>query len=289
MLYYTLVLISVIMFGGQFFFNRMYQQACGSSLRTSFVFTFFTSLTGASALFILNGFHFHTTPFTLLVAFFMAINTILFSFFAIKSLGMINLSLFSVFSMMGGMALPFITGILCFGEELTVAKSVCFALVAVSIAFTFDRNGQKGGGIYYFGIFLFNGMSGVLSMIFNRFGYDKASAADVSVLSALFRVVISAVALVIIRASKKQPEKLRLTAKTGLSLVLCGIFSIVANYLLLIALKHIPGSMQYPMVTGGVMIVSTVLGFFTSKKPRMKDVVSVAIAFSGILALLLKI
>ena len=66
-----------------------------------------------------------------------------------------------------------------------------------------------------------------------------------------------------------------------------GILNKVANYMLLIALAHVPASTQYPMVTGGVMIVSTILGFFTAKKPSKKEIISVALSFAGIMALVL--
>ena len=61
----------------------------------------------------------------------------------------------------------------------------------------------------------------------------------------------------------------------------------IANYLLLIGLDKIPASAQYPMVTGGVMIISTVICFFTDQKPTKKNVASVALSFAGILALVL--
>ena len=66
-----------------------------------------------------------------------------------------------------------------------------------------------------------------------------------------------------------------------------GILNKVANYMLLIALAHVPASTQYPMVTGGVMIVSTILGFFTAKKPSKKEIISVALSFAGIMALVI--
>ena len=59
----------------------------------------------------------------------------------------------------------------------------------------------------------------------------------------------------------------------------------IANLLLLIALMHLPASVQYPMVTGGVMIVSTAICFFGKKKPSKKELISVSLAFLGMLAL----
>ena len=59
----------------------------------------------------------------------------------------------------------------------------------------------------------------------------------------------------------------------------------IANLLLVIALAHVDASVQYPMVTGGVMIVSTAICFFGKKKPQKKELISVALAFLGMLAL----
>ncbi len=287
MFYYLLVILAVIMFGAQFFFNGIYSRENGSSIRSSFTFTFFTNIIGATVLFMFSGFSLKVTPFTALIALLRSANSILFSYFAIKSLGIINLSLFSVFSMIGGMTLPFVAGIVAFNEKLTFAKIICFAFIALAMVFTVDRNGKKGGWLYYLGVFITNGMSGVLSMIFNNLDFPKSSAADLSVLSAMFSIAISGITLLFLLRAQKHRGKIPFSKKTVLSLAMCGTLSIIANYILLIALKHVPGSMQYPLVTGGVMIVSTLIGFFTSKKPTKKHVLSVGISFVGILALLL--
>ena len=59
----------------------------------------------------------------------------------------------------------------------------------------------------------------------------------------------------------------------------------MANFLLVIALAHVDASVQYPMVTGGTMIVSTLLSFFGDKKPNWKEILSIVFAFLGMLAL----
>ena len=68
---------------------------------------------------------------------------------------------------------------------------------------------------------------------------------------------------------------------------LYGVVNKVANFLLVIALAHVDVSVQYPMVTGGTMIISTLLCYLGDKKPSKKEVVSVIFAFIGMLALFL--
>ena len=59
------------------------------------------------------------------------------------------------------------------------------------------------------------------------------------------------------------------------------------DYDALLALSHVDASVQYPMVTGGVMIVSTLLCLFGPKKPSRRELLSVLIGFAGMLALFL--
>ena len=69
--------------------------------------------------------------------------------------------------------------------------------------------------------------------------------------------------------------------------MLNGAINKAANFLLVLALMHVDSSAEYPMVTGGVIIVSTVLCFFGEKKPTKRELVSVLLAFAGLMALFL--
>ena len=66
-----------------------------------------------------------------------------------------------------------------------------------------------------------------------------------------------------------------------------GVLNRVANFLLVIALAHVDTSVQYPMVTGGVMIVSTLVCCFGKNKPKKKEIISVVLSFAGLVILFL--
>ena len=66
-----------------------------------------------------------------------------------------------------------------------------------------------------------------------------------------------------------------------------GALNRVANFLLVVALVHLDASVQSPLVTGGVMIVSTFICILQGTKPSRKELLSVAVAFLGMLALFL--
>lgn len=282
-MYYALIILSVVMFGGCFALNDAYRKKRGSSIKISLQFSFVGSLVGFVFLMIVNGLKFEFTPFTLIMAILASINGFAFTFCSFKALDRINLSLYSLFSMLGGMVLPFLQGILFYGEKITVAKAVCFLFITVALVLTVEKGEKKQGTIYYVLVFVLNGMSGVLSKIFAESNLPKTSAIGYTNLMSVCSVVISGILLLTI--SKKGAEN------NGFSLVgtsICaasGISNRVANLVLVVALAHVDASVQYPMVTGGVMIVSTLICFFGKNKPSKKEVLSIVIAFIGLLLL----
>lgn len=281
-MYYGLIILSVVMFGGCFALNDVYRKQRGSSLKISLQFTLISSFAALIILLAANGFKFEFTAFTLIMALIASVNGKLFTFCGFKALGLINLSLYSLFSMLGGMVLPFLQGIIFYNEKITLAKIICFALIFLALLLTVEKGEKKRGTIFYIGIFVLNGMSGVISKIFTSAPFEKTSATGYSILTALCSVLLSAAILPFFKNTENTPKN---TASSVAVASANGIINRVANLLLVIALAHVDASVQYPMVTGGVMIVSTLICFFGKNKPSKKEVLSVAVAFIGLLLL----
>lgn len=287
--YYALIMLTTLLFGANFICKDLYRRERGSNVVISLQYTLISCSISTLLFIAMNGFRFDCTWFLFILALVGAVNSFLFSFCTFKSLGIINLSLYSLFSMLGGMVLPFLQGIIFFGEAVTVANLICFLLIVLALAITVERGGhKKGGTIYYIGVFILNGMSGVLAKILNAAPFEKGNAPAVSysVLSGFLSLLISG--LLLLYFTEKHPEKLPpMSVKSNVICASSGVINRVANYLLMIALLHVPSSVQYPMVTGGVMIVSTLACFIMKNKPSKKEVISVAIAFVALLILVL--
>lgn len=282
MQYYLLIVLSVVMFGGCFALNDVYRRMRGSGVKISLQFSLTSSIAGLIFLIFLNGLKLEFTLFTLIMAVLTAVNGFGFTYCAFKALGSINLSLYSLFSMLGGMVLPFVQGIVFYNESITVAKIVCFVFICVALLLTIEKGERKKGTIYYIGIFTLNGMSGVLSKIYASAPFEKASPEGYSILTTLCTIVISAFLLVVFYRKEKTSSH-NLPA-IGISAI-GGITNRLANLWLVVALAHVDASVQYPMVTGGVMIVSTIISYLSKNKPSKKEVLSVAVAFIGLILL----
>ena len=283
LLYYALIILSVVMFGGCFTLNDVYRKIRGSSIKISLQFSLVGSLAGFIVLIFANGLSFEFTPFTLIMAILTSINGFAFTFCSFKALDRINLSLYSLFSMLGGMMLPFLQGILFYGEKMSLAKLLCFLFITVALMLTVEKGERKKGTIYYVCIFVLNGMSGVLSKFFAESTFPKASATGYTNLTSVCSVAISGVLLLVL--SKKHPKESRFSLAGATVSAVAGITNKIANLVLVIALAHVDASVQYPMVTGGVMIVSTLICFFGKNKPSKKEILSIIVAFIGLLLL----
>lgn len=282
-MYYAMVMAAVVMFGLQFFCNQQYERECKSGLSSSMMFIFGGAVAGLVVLLAVNGFRWEFTPFTLFMASLAAVDGMVFNFCSLKALGKINLSLYSLFSMLGGMVLPFCLGVFFFDEQFTLGKAICLVAVIIALTLSVEKGESKGGLIYYIGVFVFNGLSGVIAKFFQASDLPKTSEAAYSVWTAVMTALFSGVILLF--AVRKSPIKLN--AKAVVSMAGNGILNRVANFLLLLSLAYLPASVQYPMITGGVMIVSTIIGYFTPNKPKAREWISLALSFAGIMALVL--
>ena len=294
MWYYLLILVSIAMFGAGFGLQDLYRKRRGSGIRISMESACIGGAAGLIVLLFINGFSFSVTGFTVLMAALSAINSLLFTFCAFKALDYINLSLFSVFTMLGGMVLPFLQGILFYGEAFTLPKIICVIFICAALLCTVEKGEKKRGIFFYIGIFVLNGMSGVISKLYIESELPKLDAAGYSVWCAVAVVVLSGICWFVLSYKERKAqdstapkiEKPALWQSYGIG-ALQGSINRVANFLLVLALAHVDASVQYPMVTGGTMIVSTIISFFGEKKPSLREIISVVLAFSGMLALFL--
>lgn len=281
-MYYLLIIFSTIMLGLEFFFNKMYQQSEGSSVEKALIFSMGTAIIKAVVMFIVNGFTFEFTWFSLAVSIVLAINSILFYIAVFLIMPRINLSFYSLITMLGGMLLPFIGGICLWNEPLTVKKLISIVIISFSLFIGVDLAIDRKSLKYCFFVFVLNGIAGIISKWHQSSTNISVSSSGLMLLES---IVIFVICYIIMIFSDKNKLKL-INIKVSL-LSMCG-FSLMtglANLLLLIALIHIAASVQYPMITGGTIIVSTIICFFKRERITYKNIISASLALIATLLL----
>lgn len=277
MMYYLLLVFSSVLFSFQFLFNKKFEEEYGTSLASAMTFLLYSSVVGGVLLFLTAAFcgGVSFSLFSLCIAVLYSLNSIAYVVVSNRAFETVNLALYSVFAMLGGMLLPALYGVLFRGESLTAGRLICFALMGVSMLFTVDFGGGSGSGMLYAAVFILNGLSGVLSVI------HQSSADAVDSISFLFisRGISALLALVFFALKPKSFPKPTCNGVgcSALYAVFCG----VGNLLVLISLKHVEASVQYPLVTGGVMLMSLVISLTRKERVGYKDVISTLTAFAS--------
>lgn len=271
-MYYLLITFSALLFSLQFLFHSKYQDENGSSWNASLVFLLYTSIVGLLLLLFLNKLKLKITLFSAAVAFVYSIVSIALNYSSIKALEYANLSVYSIFSMIGGMLLPFIYGLFC-GEECKPLRIACCILIAISVIMTVNTGkDSKKAFKYYIGVFLLNGMVGVISKFHQSFSTYCTDSASFLMLTKIITVIF-VIALIVAFDEKR----FMISKKSFIYCVENSVCNSIGNLVLLVALLHLPASVQYPMVTGGVIVFSIMID-----KLRRMPISKRAISAAGI-------
>lgn len=252
---YLILILAAFLFAVQFLFNQQYRSLKGEGLDATMTFSLYTSAISFVILFVLGGFRLHITWFSLLIAVLYASVCLLSSYAGLKAFGTANLSVYSIFMMLGGMLLPFAYGILFANEALSFAKALSILLICTAVGCSFEK-GTEGKNAYrfYAAIFVLNGLVGVLSKI-------HLSVPSLAVDSYSFMATIQLALLVMclfycLITRQGIPKQ---SGKLYLCLSGYAVCNGIGNLFCQIALTSLPASVQYPIITGGVMVFSTLI------------------------------
>lgn len=275
-MYYLMITLSALIFALQFMMNDGYQKESGSGWNSSLKLSLYTSIVGFAALFAINNFKLSISAFSIVVASVYSLVCILLNYSTVKALMHANLSVYSVFSMIGGMILPFIYGLLC-GEEFKTIRILCCILISASIAINAGKgDSSKKAFKYYMAVFILNGMVGVISKFHQSYPEYCVDSADFLMISKIITAILSVI-LIVLSKEKNFAVSIKAFGYSAGSAVL----NSVANLLLLIALLKLPASVQYPIVTGGVIVFSTIIDIVRKTKLKKREIIAAFIAFAA--------
>ena len=303
--YYILLVIAVVLFSIQFVFSKLYQKQRGNGFFVAMMSNVIVCVGMIPFYFILNGAKVELTSFSLLMAFAFALCGILCNFAGLKVLAVANLSVYSMFLMLGGMLIPLIYGFFV-GEKLTILKAVAIILVIAALALTFKKgDGSKRKSNYamigYILIFLTNGLVGVCTFAHQKSQFDTVSASGFLLLAAIVRLLVSLLMILvngIYRHSKKVKiqtdgavvDKNAMLKSWLISIaVMLGYAAVngTAQLLSTHTAAYVEAGVQSTIATGGCIFLSAVLGLLFHEKITKKTFLSLLLALSGVVLIML--
>lgn len=271
---YLLLIAAAMLYAIQFIFNQKFQQSRGDGCDSALMFQMNVAIVGGCLMLILNHFHIKVTLFSGIMAMLYAVDIILYIYFSMKAFANANLSVYSIFAMLGGMILPMIYGIVFCDEGVTVAKVISCVLITLSLMLTFEKASSSKRCVgYYLAVFICNGMMAVISKIHQS---NAAQCTDSRSFVAMTYAFVFCIALVWYGVRNRKmvllmPKEFALSSGYAVCNGLAEMFC-------LIALTKLPASVQYPMITGGVILFSTVVSAVMEKHRSLKSICSAVIA-----------
>ena len=320
-IYYILLFVSALIFSLQFLITRQYQRRNGTGFVSSVRLSLFAYLAIALFFFIkgsitMGQINFGFSWFTLLMTLLVSVVGLSCVYMGIKVLAVGDMSIYSVFMMLGSLLLPSLVGLIFYGEELTPIKGIAFVCMFSAIVLSVSSIDKSKltlkAFLYYVGIFVMNGMIGVIFTIHQNqpsltagaiLGSDGTYSINNDVFMTwygLSMVILCAVVyavLFVVSKIKKAPELIAVTQEesTGesavkaftISLVFAALYGLcngLGDYF--IALATQPGalgsSVTFPIINGGTIIFSTVSGMiFYKEKLKPLTVISILLVIAS--------
>ncbi len=306
MINYLYLLCAVVLMALQFSLNKFYQSQNGSGIMTSLLYTTLSGLATGVIFFIINGCTLHVTPFSFLCAVGISLLCLGYSLLGFKIFALGNFSVFSMFLMLGGMLLPFLYGMFFLGDAagaaplslvmriigtLLLILSMVFPLMDKSEGEDAARSKQKKAlfVLLCLLVFFMNGFVSIISKLHQiEDTYPITDNNSFVFLTNTLNGMFSALILFVLVLKNKTLPKLNDACKpVTLALVVIG-YALCngVSYLLQLtaAASDMPASVQYPMMTGGSVVLTALAGYFffhetQSKKARIGTVLAFAATF----------
>lgn len=294
---YILVILSCLFSSCQMGFSKAYSAKYGSGMRAVYRNSVLSGLVfvvimGVKDLITKNPFE--MTGFSFVMAIIFALINAVCIIFLFGGFKHGEVSKVTLFTNLGSLMIPTIFGFFYSGEKVTVGKIICLALITVALFFNLDfkaKGSSKKAVLYYIVIFIMNGLAGVTMVIHqkNVWGFTPTNEDDLTTMIMFLYALMCLCVLGYLYGF--MPVKKEDTGKVE-NMPLCialsggnGLLYGIATLLSTVALADIATSVQYPLLTGGGVVLGGIVGLVFGEKINWKFAVSCALVILGTIAL----
>lgn len=293
-MHYLLLSLAVALISAQVCFVKIYQLRAGTGIRVCLVFVLLTGAVSALVFACANGFHIAVSAFSLLLALPLALCVSFNNALGIRMLGRGDLATYTRFIMLGNMLLPFAYGALVLHESVGILRLAALGILVFSLFLPFlgSENARKRKGfdlVLYFLAFFAYGFVGVISKA-HQIDARGVDAGSFLFFTFLFSALGAAVLLLLLRKGAAKPlPPTRFPRKTAMFAASVGFSAVsgLAFWCELAGAEKVSASLQYPLVTGGTILFSALLGsLLFHEKQGARGWVEIGLAFEATLLFL---
>ncbi len=278
---YLLLILADILLALYFAATKVYQKRAGTALYTGLLFNAALGFFRALLFFAVNGFKCPLTPFSVAIAAAMSVLCIAYTCLGFLIMERDDMTLYTVFLMTGGMAVPYIWGLIFLGEPFSVLRTLGLLLIALAIVImnTGSKRPDKKTVLLCLAVFFLNGFVSVISKE-HQIAAGAVSSSEFVILDGAAKMILCPLALLFVKKPQEKTEGLspKMLALTALSAALGGI----SYFLQLKGAINLPATVLYPFVTGGSIIFTALAGrVFFGEKPKKRTLIGIALCFLG--------
>ena len=258
MFYSLLMILSAFAYACNFAVTKVYQLEKGNGPKAGVVFNCICGLLGAVLYFAFGGFKCDVTAYSLIMAFLMTLFAGLYTMVGFKIMSMGNMTIYTVFLMLGGMVGPYIYGLLFLNEAITLSKFIAIIVMIVAVITQSGKLGGKQSLKYYMLcvlVFALNGGCSIVSKMHQiEQVYSIVDPESFLILKNATRFLFFA--LLIPFFNKENIQFKTKLPKTLLVIAASAVISGVGYVLQLFGASNLPATIQFPIITGGTIVFS---------------------------------
>lgn len=296
---YFLILLSVAGIAAQFCITKVYQRrtlAPGertlAALEKSVFFSMGSGLAAGVFFFCMAGFQVEFSSFSLLMAVCLNVISITNLLLGMLVMSMGEVSVYTLFMMLGGMVLPFLFGAFFWQEQISAARIIGLVLLIGSLLLPVfggakkeGKQASKGFFILCALVFCLNGTTSILSKL-HQITPGAAPTNSFLVLNNGIGFVMAALLFLVLKCIGKRraqaapavPQARKAFIINCGLVVLYAVVSGCAYMFQLLGAVTLDASLLYPMVTGGTIVLGTIFGWlFFKEKPGLSTWLSTGI------------
>ena len=287
---YLILLAASVLLAGDFAIQKVYQQKTGTGIIAGLSFNAILGIVTAVLFFILNGFRLDISLYCIIISTLMSISTFTYTIIGFRLLRYGNIALYSLFSLMGAIVVPYVFGIAFLDEKSTLLMFIGVVLIVAATVLT-NLSKDKSRLIQLIlcvSVFLLNGIGAVISKLCQvNFGYGIVGVNDFVCMTGITKFVICGITLLVYRGVRKDRDEKNISLKAVPWIVYSAVVGGISYMLQLIGAARLPASVLFPMVSGASMILTAMAGviFFKDKLTKWQIIV-ICVCFVGTLLLM---
>lgn len=277
---YLLLILADILLALNFAATKAYQKNSGTSLYTGLLFNAALGFFSALLFFAVNGFKCALTPFSVVMALLMGTLCVAYTCLGFLIMERDDITLYTVFLMSGGMAVPYIWGLIFLGEPFSYLRTAGLIIIAAAIVMMNSGSSKpdKKTVLLCLAVFFLNGFISVISKE-HQIGSSAVASADFVILTGAAKAAASLAALLF---TAKQKESARFNLKSVLFTFLAAALGGASYLFQLKGALSLPATVLYPFITGGSIIFTALAGrVFFGEKPKKRMLTGIALCFLG--------